>query len=170
MQRVNLHCGFDLYKDETYDRLWTLYKHQRPKKIWVSTMCTLWCGWVDLNYYGRRDVVEKRRRGERQMFKKLVRFLKAIVKDDPDVELFWEWPHRCRGWKERIIEDSSTAWTTSMTADWMDADLASRAPKETSFRKPGGFALRQWPSMLNFDYEYAWATTLTNGFMVWRQA
>ena len=24
--------------------------------------------------------------------------------------------------------------------------------------------------MLNFDYEYAWATTLTNGFMVWRQA
>ena len=164
MQRVNLHCGFDLYKDETYDRLWTLYKHQRPKKIWVSTMCTLWCGWVDLNYYGRRDVVEKRRQGERQMFKKLVRFLKAIVKDDPDVELFWEWPHRCRGWKERIIEDSSTAWTTSMTADWMDADLASRAPKETSFRKPGGFALRQWPSMLNFDYEYAWATTLTNGF------
>ena len=57
-----------------------------------------------------------------------------------------------------------------MTADWMDADLASRAPRETSFRKPGGFALRQCPSMLNFDYEYAWATTLTNGFMVWRQA
>ena len=79
MQRVNLHCGFDLYKDETYDRLWTLYKHQRPKKIWVSTMCTLWCGWVDLNYYGRRDVVEKRRRGERQMFKKLVRFLKGAL-------------------------------------------------------------------------------------------
>jgi hypothetical protein len=105
VQRVNLHCGFDLYKDETYDRLWTLYKHQRPKKIWVSTMCTLWCDWVDLNYYDRRDVLEKRRRGERQMFKKLVRFLKAIVKYDPDVEIFWEWPHRCRGWKERIIED-----------------------------------------------------------------
>ena len=103
VQRVNLHCGFDVYKDETYDRLWALYKHQRPKKIWVSTMCTLWCDWVDLNYYDRRDVLEKRRRGERQMFKKLVRFLKAIVKYDPDVEIFWEWPHRCRGWKERII-------------------------------------------------------------------
>ena len=105
VQRINLHSGFDLYKDETYERLWTLFKHQRPKKLWISTMCTLWCDWVDLNYHDRREVLEKRRRGERQMFKKLVRFLKAVVEFDPTVELFWEWPHRCRGWKERIIED-----------------------------------------------------------------
>ena len=99
VQRVNLHCGFDLYKDETYDRLWTLYKHQRPKKIWVSTMCTLWCDWVDLNYYDRRDVLEKRRRGERQMFKKLVRFLKAIVK--------YIWPQeRQRKLHSESLEDS----------------------------------------------------------------
>ena len=67
VQRINLHSGFNLYTDEAYDRLWTLFKQQRPKKLWISPTCTFWCNWTDLNYFDRWEVLEKRRRGERKM-------------------------------------------------------------------------------------------------------
>ena len=104
VQRVNLSNNFDLYRQDTYVRLWELFLKQRPKKIWISTMCTLFCDWVDLNYSHRREVLENRRRRERKMFKMLTKFLLDVVNFDKEVDLYWEWPHRCRGWKEKIIE------------------------------------------------------------------
>ena len=100
-QRINLHQGFDLYKPETYPVLFELFKVQRPKKIWISTMCTLFCSWVDLNYQGREELLQKKRRRERKMF----RLLLAVIAYDPTVELYWEWPRNCRGWREPNIEE-----------------------------------------------------------------
>lgn len=40
-QRINLHNGFDLYKDSTYAELRTLFLRQRPKKVWVSTTLSI---------------------------------------------------------------------------------------------------------------------------------
>ena len=49
-QRINLHNNFDLYKAETYEDLWTLFLKQRPKKFWISAMCTLFCDWKEISF------------------------------------------------------------------------------------------------------------------------
>lgn len=59
--RINLSNGYDFYKQETYPRLDHLWRKQKPKRMWVSTPCTYYCDWSDLNYYDRPEV----RRNER---------------------------------------------------------------------------------------------------------
>ena len=102
--RINLAGGYDLYKDHTYERLGDLWRVQRPKKYWVSTPCTAHCGWSDLNYADRPEQLEERRRKERKMHKKMIKFLGDRLQEDEDAELYWEWPRICRGWKEEHIE------------------------------------------------------------------
>ena len=41
--RINLASGFDLYKDETWDKLYGLYDRHRPEKLWFSPRCTYFC-------------------------------------------------------------------------------------------------------------------------------
>ena len=103
VERINLAQGFDLYKPETYTTLLHLFRQQRPKKVWISTMRTLFCSWVDLNYHDRREVLDKRRRRERKMFRLLTAFLLQVLTEFPDTDLFWEWPLRCRAWNDPII-------------------------------------------------------------------
>ena len=88
VERINLAQGFDLYKPETYTTLLHLFRQQRPKKVWISTMCTLFCSWVDLNYHDRREVLDKRRRRERKMFRLLTAFLLQVLTEFPDTDLF----------------------------------------------------------------------------------
>ena len=103
--RIGLSSGFDLYKKETYEVLKKVFKQQRPRKIWISPMCTLFCDWTDLNYWYRPEELNKKRRRERQMLRRLVAFLLWVSYMDPTVQLYWEWPRRCRGWKEPIVSD-----------------------------------------------------------------
>ena len=100
--RVNLHQHYDLYQPETYERLWPKFLRERPKRIWVSARCTYWCPFTSLNYktVESRAQLDKYRRKERSMFKKLIPFLARVVQYDPSVEVFWEWPTRCYGWSE----------------------------------------------------------------------
>ena len=102
--RINLASGFDLYKPETYEQLKKLWLLQRPKKIWISSPCTFYCDWSDLNYSHRRHVLEAKRRREKQMHKRLHEYLCWVLGYDPEVELFWEWPLRCRAWKADHME------------------------------------------------------------------
>lgn len=102
--RINLAGGFDLYKAGTYDQLRSLWWTQRPKKIWISSPCKFYCDWSDLNYYDRREVLEARRRREKQMHKKVFDYLLWILEHDPNVEIYWEWPLRCRAWKATHME------------------------------------------------------------------
>eukprot|EP00435_Cladocopium_sp_Y103_P006371 s604_g2.t1 len=102
MNRINLHQGYDLYRPKTYELLKEKYKSERPKRIWISTRCTYWCPWTSLNYRTeeQKATLASRRRRERAMFKLLIPFILDLVEEDPDLELFWEWPTRCFGWQE----------------------------------------------------------------------
>lgn len=101
--RINLANGYDLYKSSTYDHLKELYYKKRPKKVWVSTRCTYFCNWTDLNYKHRWEELETKRRKERKMLRMITGFLLWMVEQDPTIEFYWEWPTGCRGWKEAII-------------------------------------------------------------------
>ena len=81
--RIGLSSGFDPYKKETYEVLKNVFKKQRPRKIWISPMCTLFCDWTDLNYWYRPDELNKKRRRERQMLRRLVAFLLWVSYMDP---------------------------------------------------------------------------------------
>ena len=103
--RINLAGGFDLYKKDSYVRLHALRQVQRPKKYWVSTPCTAYCDWSELNYHDRWHVLEGKRRTERQMHRKVIAFILDGLEEDDSAELYWEWPLRCRAWKEAHIKE-----------------------------------------------------------------
>ncbi len=97
--RINIAGGYDLYKEAYYPHLRELRRKQRPRKYWLSTPCTPYCDWSELNYFYRWEVLEKKRRKEKGMHKKVMGFLLESLDEDPLSELYWEWPMRCRGWK-----------------------------------------------------------------------
>eukprot|EP00438_Fugacium_kawagutii_P031764 Skav205351 [mRNA] locus=scaffold1956:24961:32706:- [translate_table: standard] len=105
--RVNLANGFDLNKPDTFDRMWHLFLQHRPKKLWISMRCTVWCPWQNLNYQGeaRREILESRRRRERQAMKNMFKFLLRVLAYDPLVEIYWEYPVRCEGWNQQVMLD-----------------------------------------------------------------
>ena len=145
-QRINLNLGYDLYKPETYAVLWDLFQKQRPKKIWVSTMCTLCCNWVDLNYSHRPEDLQKNRCRERRMFKLLCDFLLRAVELEPETKIYWEWPQSCRAWKERVIETffHSLSQTFDCRIDGCHFGLRSES---------GGFVRQAWKIKTN-DIEF----------------
>ena len=61
--RINLAQGFDLYKPKVYEELKKKYKLKRPRRIWVSTRCTVWCPFRSLNFRTeeQRGALEQRR-------------------------------------------------------------------------------------------------------------
>ena len=73
-QRINLANGFDLGKASTYEAICTLYWRQRPRRIWISMQCAVWCPWNALNYDSveRKAELETRRRRERLALRRLV--------------------------------------------------------------------------------------------------
>ena len=106
--RINLAGGFDLYRKNTYDGLRQLRRRHKPKKFWISTPCTFYCDWTDLNYHNRREVLFERRRKEKPMHLKVMDFAEEALLEDETAELYWEWPRRCRVWKEPHVEEFKT--------------------------------------------------------------
>ena len=100
--RINLAGGFDLYRKDTYDGLRQLRRRHKPKKFWISTPCTYYCDWTDLNYHNRREVLFERRRKEKAMQHKVMDFAEEALMEDETAELYWEWPRRCRACKKAI--------------------------------------------------------------------
>ena len=106
--RINLAGGFDLYRKNTYDGLRQLRRRHKPKKFWISTPCTFYCDWTDLNYHNRREVLFERRRKEKSMHLKVMDFAEEALLEDETADLYWEWPRRCRAWKEPHVEEFKT--------------------------------------------------------------
>ena len=108
-RRINLANGYDLYRHDTWDRLRVLRRQHRPQRLWFSLPCTKWCSWSSVNYNDpekrERLRLEGYRRRERRMLKDAVDFILTTVDEDPDVEIYWEWPFPCFGWKQRPLED-----------------------------------------------------------------
>ena len=100
--RINLANGFDLYKDESWNQLYKLYRKKPPSKAWFSPRCTFYCDWVDLNYKHRPEVLAKYQGRERKMLRQMTDFMLFLA--FKGVEIYWEWPLRCRGWREAVVQ------------------------------------------------------------------
>ena len=146
--RVNLANGFDLYKTSSWDKVHRLYRAQRPRKIWVSPRCTYYCDWTDLNYSHRWELLEKYRRKERKMLRQLTEFLKMAVADG--VEIYWEWPWRCRGWKEPVVMDFIEYIQRHLTELWICRVDGCRFGMKSS---QGNFIQKSWKIMTS-DVEF----------------
>ena len=114
--RVNLEAGFDLYKSTTWDHLRELRKVRRPRRLWLSFPCTFWCPWTSLNYatQPRKEILENHRRRERRMLWNFHKFLAEALEDDPELLVYFEWPHPCYGWSQQPLQaigKRPTIWT-----------------------------------------------------------
>eukprot|EP00435_Cladocopium_sp_Y103_P035607 s416_g9.t1 len=99
--RMNLSNNFDLYKDDSWNRLCKLYRQMPPSKAWFSPRCTFYCDWTGLNYKHRPEILAKYRRRERKMLRQMTDFMLFLA--SKGVEIYWEWPWRCRGWHEHVV-------------------------------------------------------------------
>ena len=92
-----------------------LYRLQRPKRLWISMRCTLWCPWTSVSYNTeeRKDELESKRRHERQVLRRMVKWLLDNVLKDPSVHVYWEWPARCLGWHQDPLQ-----WLADKLSEW----------------------------------------------------
>ena len=102
-RRINLETGYDLYKKETWEHLRALRKKHRPKR-W-SLPCTYRCSWTSLNYATpeRRQLLEYHRRRERRLLWEAHQFISEAPDDDPEILVYFEWPHPCFGWSPKPL-------------------------------------------------------------------
>ena len=99
-RRINLHQGFDVYKDKTWAHLRELRRQHKPKRLWFSLRCTMWCQWTYINYSTpeKKILLAAYRRKEIRMLWNAVHFIENTLKEDPDIDIYWEWPWPCIGW------------------------------------------------------------------------
>ena len=118
-RRINYSQGYDIYKDETWERLKAERRREKPKKLWFSLPCTRWCQWTQVNYNTpeKKAVLETMRRRERRMLRRAADFILSAVDEDPYVDVYFEWTHPCSGWKQRPmmeleanLEQRGIAW------------------------------------------------------------
>ena len=165
--RINLANGYDLYKAETYEKLKGLCVKQRPRRIWVSPRCTYYCSWVDLNYAHRWPVLEAKRRKERRMLRMLTAFLLWVLELYPDVELCWEWPQRCRGWKEAVVLQFIEALRALNRDPWFCRVDGCRFGLKS---ENGGFILKPWYILttdIHFYHEFRLRVCVKNHEHEW---
>ena len=106
-RRINLAQGYDLYQTSTWDQLRDLRQRHRPRRLWFSLPCTKWCAWTSVNYNTpeRRDKLETARRRERRLLWQVNKFIKEATDEDPEIQVYFEWPHPCFGWKQAPMQD-----------------------------------------------------------------
>ena len=106
-QRINLASGFDLYQKETWARLRELRVARKPRRLWISLPCTKWCPWTSVNFNTpeKKVQLETARRRERRLLWEANKFIKEAVESDPEVQVYFEWPHPCYGWKQAPMQD-----------------------------------------------------------------
>ena len=119
-RRINYQAGYDLYKETTWDQLRDLRQQKKPRRLWFSLPCTKWCPWTAINYREPegKEVLEAQRRKERKMLRHAVKFIMETLLDDPDVDIYWEWPTRCLGWSQQVMLDLSK-WLDQNDFPWL---------------------------------------------------
>ena len=106
-RRINLASGYDLYKEETWQRLRVLRRQHQPQRVWFSLPCTKWCSWTSVNYNTpeRQAQLETARRKERRLLWEVNNFIKDCLEDNDCTKFYFEWPYPCFGWKQAPMED-----------------------------------------------------------------
>ena len=99
-RRINLHQGFDAYKDKTCAHHRELQRQHKPKRLWFSLRRTLRCQWTYVNYSTpeKKILLAAYRRKEIRMLWNAVHFIENTLKEDPSADIYWEWPWPCIGW------------------------------------------------------------------------
>ena len=105
--QVNLSNGFDLYQKETWRRLRSLRKERRPMKMWFSLPFSKWCSWSTLSYQGTagHERLATARRKERRLLWEVNSFVKEALENDPNLQIYFEWPWPCFGWQQYPMQD-----------------------------------------------------------------
>ncbi|CAE7938585.1 GIP [Symbiodinium sp. KB8] len=100
--QINFQNGYDLYHKDTWERLRELRQVHRPRRIWLSLPSSKWCVWGTMNHNSPSDnhKFEQGRRRERRLLWNVVSFLKESLEADNDLDIYFEWPHPCGGWKQ----------------------------------------------------------------------
>ena len=101
-RQINFQNGYDLYHKDTWERLRELRQVHRPRRIWLSLPSSKWCVWGTMNHNSPSDnhKFEQGRRRERRLLWNVVSFLKESLEADNDLDIYFEWPHPCGGWKQ----------------------------------------------------------------------
>ena len=104
---INLQNGYDLYKPATWDHLRALRQRHRPAKIWFSLPFSKWCSWKSIDHRSvtGHERLEADRRKERRMLWQVNSFIKDTINENPDVEIYYEWPHPSNGWRQHPMTD-----------------------------------------------------------------
>ena len=120
-RRINLASGYDLYQPATWEAMETLRRKTRPRKLWFSLPCTKFCRWTYINYNTpeRKEILRSHQRRERKMLWCMNRFLKDALEDDPELEVYFEWTHPCRGWQEPPMMDLESHMK-KIQVPWLD--------------------------------------------------
>ncbi len=79
---------------------------RRPHKLWLSIPCTFWSSAQNANLANpeRAPQILKGRKRSRQMVRSIVAWLIESLDDDADIEVYWEWPHYCRGFGDDCFQ------------------------------------------------------------------
>ncbi|CAK0814911.1 unnamed protein product [Prorocentrum cordatum] len=99
MERISIENGYNLSTKAGFEAAGKKLDEVMPKRAWISLPCTLWTSLTNFNYQTpeARARLEKDRLRDRRRVKYGVLLLLKIV--DYGGEVYFEWPHRCQGWK-----------------------------------------------------------------------
>ncbi|CAK0867947.1 unnamed protein product, partial [Prorocentrum cordatum] len=99
MERISVENGYNLSTKAGFEAASKKLDEVMPKRAWISLPCTLWTSLTNFNYKTpeARARLEKDRLRDRRRVKYGVLLLLKIV--DNGGEVYFEWPHRCQGWK-----------------------------------------------------------------------
>ena len=144
-RRINLSEGFDLYKPKTWEHLRSLRRRHRPRRMWISLPCTKWSQWQYINYQTaeRKELLAAYRRKELKMLWLAVNFVEEALLEDPDLELFWEWPWPCLGWKQAPLRHLAT-FLESHQREWLPCRIDGCNYGLREKDGTGDFLRKQW--------------------------
>ncbi|CAE7329699.1 GIP, partial [Symbiodinium microadriaticum] len=106
-RRIDRSSGYDLYKAETWEQLRLLRRRKWPKKLWFSLPYTKWDHWAaaNSNTEEKQDRLDTARRKERRLLWYVNQFIKKAIKEDDEVDIYFEWPHPGTGWRQQPMVD-----------------------------------------------------------------
>ena len=117
---INYQTGYDLYKEDTWHRLRQLQQKARPRRLWLSLPCSKWCPWkaIDQGEASQRALLETARRKERRVLRQALRFVQDVLSEDPDVQVYWEWPTSSSGWSQHAMAELQD-WLHQRELPWL---------------------------------------------------
>ena len=141
---INYQTGYDLYKEETWNQLRRLRHLRQPRRVWFSLPCSKWCPWkaIDSADLPQRESPEAARRKEGRALRLAVNFVKETLEEDPDVQIYWEWPSNSAGWSQHAMLELQE-WFGSGEFPWLSCRIDGCA-YGLKDEQQGAFLRKRW--------------------------